>query len=483
MRGPAGGTSRRWAALLLALAGGGAVVAAAAATPAPAPPLSWDIHSSTLLGVPYYLPAGGDKDGALVAARLAGAARGVCATRELAINVTRRADAAYASDVAARIAALYEAAADGPRALLRLGAGAPLVVGSVHRAALYAAEALHAAVLPAQTLAFADTVAQACAAARGGDSVVLVGCDGGYDGIWLWLKPARAAGLPPAHASALARAGALLVVRATDGDGYEGTYACGGGGVLAIHSSLRAFAAARGFPRAAALWAALAPALTPVSPADAAALGQWEWGLPNVTVAAYRDAWAARGGAAADFHVAQGGAVAGFAAVPRLWARYLAANGVRGAPRGVSINSYWIAQPALERADGALPFPAYAFWKPDWHPLWDGARAALAAAVNASGAPAAARHARAFVNDAGSATDAQGVAALWAAAGVAAGATTVVGYDCPPAPCVDAAGRPAPPAHAVAAEALRNATGELLPERDWAPLGVDDVVDALAWGQ
>ena len=445
------------------------------AVAAPAPP-SWTVtrDDAAFPGVPYFAAANGDKDGSLVAARLAGAARGVSDTRALAINVSRRADAAYADDVGDLVAGLYAGVlARDARALLRADAGAPLVVGSVHRAALYVAEALHARLLNAQVLEYADTLAQACDAARGGDSLVLAGADGGFDGLWLWVKPARAAGVPRAHVDAMQGAGALVVVRATDEDAYLGVVECAGGGALAIHPSLKAFADAGGHPRIEQLWGEVAAAMVGISGNASAALRQWEWGLPDDTVAAYQDAWASAGGLAADVSSIEFEVVAGYAAIPRLWAAYLALNGV--AARGVTVESYWIAQPTMARADAALPFPAYAFWKADWHPLFDNALTTLAAIVNATGAGPAGAHSRAFVNGAGSDTDAEGVARLWAAAGV--GGATVVGYDCPPGACADAAGRGVACAHAVAAGVVRGGGAE----RAWGWLGVAEVVRVMGF--
>lgn len=79
------------------------------------------------------------QDGSLVAARLAGATNGVSDTRALELNVTRRADAAYLNDVADITLALYNSVGNGP--FLELASG-PLVISSVHRAALYVGEVL-----------------------------------------------------------------------------------------------------------------------------------------------------------------------------------------------------------------------------------------------------------------------------------------------------------------------------------------------------
>ena len=347
------------------------------------PPLAWAISDEgPLLGADHWWhPADTDKDGSLVAARLAGATYGVADTRALNyVNVTRKADAAYFADVAAATTALYEHAA-GP---LLVTDGGPLVIGSVHRLVLWAAETLHAPVLPAQAIAFADSWAQACDAAAGGNMTVLVGCDFGYDGLWLWLKPARAGGVPPAHLAAMARASSLVLLRATDGDSYLGAHACSEAPLLYVHSSLASCAAdPAAFPHAAALYAASLPLAPLPAGVNGSSLRQWEWGLPDETVAAYEAAWAGLGKAPGAAVRAEGGVVPGYLATPGLWAAYLRLNG--RSPQGLSLYSYWTAQPALDRADATLPLPAYALFHPGFTSIVDAANATLAALVGVSG--------------------------------------------------------------------------------------------------
>ena len=457
---------------------------------APQAPLPWRVQRLADLpgGIPFFHASNTDKDGSLIAARLAGAARGVSDTRALAYNISRFADASYASEAAAAAAALSAAAAPSSPTLSLAG---PLVVSSVHRAALYVAEALHAPVLPAQALAFAATLAQACAATRGGAVLALLGCDFGEDAGWLWLKPAAPAGIPPAHAAAMARASRLVLVAATDGEDFLGSLSCsgigGGGGELYIHPSLQAFAAAPGNPGAAALWAEVLAAGGPVplAPGQGQALRQWEWGMPNATLAAYASAWAGLHPAGPPASLLQGEVVAGYLGVPALWRAYLAKNGV--APRGVSVEGYWVAAPALARADGVLPFPAYAFYKPDWHPVYSAAAAALAAIVAqpaSGGAAAAALHTRLFLNAVGSPSERQGARALLEGALGGAG-TCTYGLDCADAPaggvqaCWEGEASPLAQPHVLAARALANASA-LLPPQAWLPLSVEEAADALA---
>ena len=449
-----------------------------------AAPLPWRVERLADLpgGVPFFHASNTDKDGSLIAARLAGATRGVSDTRALAYNISRYADAAYAGEAALAAAALYAAAAPSS---LTLSLAGPLVVSSVHRAALYVAEALHAPVLPAQALAFAATLAQACAATRGGAVLALLGCDYGEDAGWLWLKPAAPAGIPAAHTAAMARASRLVLVAATDGEDFLGSLACsGGGGQLYIHPSLQAFARAPGSPGAAALWAEVLAAggPAPLAPGQGQALRQWEWGLPNATLAAYASAWAGLHPGGPQATLLQGEVVAGYLGVPALWRAYLAKNGV--APRGVSVEGYWVAAPALARADGVLPFPAYAFYKPDWHPVYSAAAAALGGIVAQRGAAAAAPHTRLFLNAVGSPSEREGGRALLEGALGGAG-TCVYGLDCADAPaggvqaCWAGEASPLAQAHVLAARALANASA-LLPPQAWLPLSVEEAADALA---
>ncbi len=179
--------------------------AAAAAAP---PALDWTVTNlGPLLGAPTnYHSANGDKDGSIVAARLAGATGGVSDTRALNYppTFTRYADALYFEDVADLTASLYEEASSSSSPTNQvLLSNRTVVFGSVHRLVLAAGEALHAPLFPAQVIEFADTWDSACAASQGGDAIVMVGCDAGADYLWLWVKPATSAGVPRAHTNAM----------------------------------------------------------------------------------------------------------------------------------------------------------------------------------------------------------------------------------------------------------------------------------------
>ena len=464
-------------------------------------PLDWRIDNLGSLGgaVTNFHARQTDKDGSIVAARLAGATHGVSDTRELHYNRTaRKADATFASDVAQYVSNLYvEAARNGsgtlpgaaargsPDGLLRLRGG-PVVVSSVMRPALYAAEALHAPLLLGQVIAFADTWASACNASLGGDGIVMVGWDGGYDGLWLWLKPATARGVPAAHKAQLALASELLLVAATDPETIPGTFDCAahghrGGGVLYVTDYLSRAANSNtpGTAKVRSLYNEAMPLGPLPTGVSGATLRQWEWGLPRPTIEAYRAVWVSLGKPTAAMSVVELGVVPAFGATPALWRAYLAANGRQ--PRGMSLYSYWMAQPSLDRADLTLPVPSYAFWKPDFTPVFDAAKAALMPIIRSHGTAATAAHTRLFVNDFGSTTDVpEGVDRFLNETGLAGPGSRPVwvstGTDVPELAChgLPPSSPVVPCAHAVAASVLAK-----LPTQTWAPLSVEAVVAVL----
>ena len=417
-------------------------------------PTSWTLKNLGTGAVPYFEAGNGDKDGSIVAARLAGATNGVSDTRQLYYNVTRRGDALYAADVAALVVNSYDNAsvlANGSNNPLLVMQGGAVVVSSVHRLALYIAEAMHAPLLPAQVLEFADNWTQACWASANG-SVVLVGYDFGYDGLWLWVKPGSPGSVPAPYLSVLQAASKLVIVYGTDGDSYVGGYKCPaklGGATLYIHSSL----ATAGGTNAKALYQAALPNITALPANVTSSLRQWEWGLPDFTIKAYKDAWAGLGKAAADLKVIAGGVVPGFQATPAVWKTYLTQNSI--APRGVGVYSYWIAAPALDRRDATLPVPAYAFYKTTWHPLYDTALSYLnqIKAANTSLAIIQASS-RGFINLIGSNDDVTGIKLLFSTFGISPFVT--VGLDCPPASCTTTASVTTPCAHVYAAQRLQS---------------------------
>eukprot|EP00040_Diaphanoeca_grandis_P029989 m.176544 g.176544 ORF g.176544 m.176544 type:complete len:554 (-) comp31849_c6_seq3:33-1694(-) len=450
--------------------------------------LDWNIKDLGVLdgAKTFFHPTQTFTDGSIIAARLAGATHGVSDLRNLYYDTGkfRRADATMLSDVSQFVSNLYvNVSTTFPKALLNLSGG-PVVVSSVMRSALYAAEALHAPLLSGQTIAFADTWDQACNASQDGNVVVLVGWDGGYDGLWLWLKPGTAAGVPNAHRAQLKLASELLLVAGTDSDDYVGMYNCSekghqtNNGVLYIHSSLQAAAKSNlsYVAKVTALYNQAAPFPPLPSGVTGDTLRQWEWGLPTQTIQAYRDVWQSLNKPANTVTVLQGDVVSGYTSTPCVWEKYLQRNNVT--PRGVTVYSYWIGTPALDRCDRTLPIPAYAFWKPNYHPIYDVAKALLLSMVHTLGATTTALHTRLFVNNVGSTTDVpQGVELLMNQTQLSAkGVWVSNGYDVPEIKCVNLANNQVPCAHEVAALVLQNLTST--PQPTWCPLTVFDVVNA-----
>jgi hypothetical protein len=449
----------------------------------------WTIeHDDTVAGAVFIHPVDTDKDGAIVAARVASAlgGRGIRATsdsRAVAVTATRMADAAYVDDVTDFIVDdLYGAFAGAGQVDSPLLINDTLVLTSVHRYGLYVAEALHAPVLPLQILSFASSWEQIEAAAT--RATIIAGQDAGYDGVWLWNKLAAgtagtpAGTLPDAYLRALASAKRVVLVQPDDNwttctDSYchdvISDYYDGATAPIWMHSSLS---------RSGAYAQALAEGrVHPAPDADVANLKQWEWGVPDSTVANVRAAWAALGKDPADFVVIRGGVVDMFAWSPWLWRAYLAHNGV--VPRGFHFLSYWAAFPALERAGAALPIPSYSYWQDDWHPLDDNARALIAEVCGGNACePSFAAGTRAFVNTIGSTAEERGVrdvltdfqlspdAGGWYGFGInAEGASGWTGWD----------GETVADGWEQAAADLQDPAKAPYADRAWAPLAIEAI--------
>lgn len=116
-----------------------------------------------------------DKDGSIVAARLAGATGRISCGRPVEIRVHRHSDAQYFEDLAGVVVGHYRSLPSTALLNSRI-----VVLGSVHRAALYVAEALHAPLLPLQFLSFSQTLAEAQSAGM----LSIAGTDHDVDALW-----------------------------------------------------------------------------------------------------------------------------------------------------------------------------------------------------------------------------------------------------------------------------------------------------------
>jgi hypothetical protein len=350
-------------------------------------------------------------------------------------------------------------------------------------------EALHARVLPLQILSFAERWEEVEAASE--RATILVGQDFDYGGLWLWSKLAAgapgsgAATLPPAYLAALAEAERVVIVQPDDNwatctpaycwDVLQEVYT-GGPDPIYLHTSLtRSTAVNTGTTRYAE--AVAAGLVAPAPDADVANLKQWEWGVPDSTVANLRAAWAALGKPPSELRVIRGGVVDLFAWSPQLWMTYLDKNGV--APRGVHLSSYWVAPTQRERFGAIVPFPSYSYWQTDWHPLDDNARSALTALCGGTGCdPSWSAESRAFVNRIGSAGDPEAVRDLFADFGLteAGGAWFGEGiWSEGAAPWTGWSGEPVLSGWEQVALDVQSADRSPYATRAWVPLTVDEV--------
>jgi len=454
----------------------------------------WTIQTGDMVnGARFIHPVNTDKDGAIVASRIASAlgGLGIAATsdsREASINPTRMADAAYVDDVASFVVNdLYGTLAHaGPNSPL-LGTDT-VVLSSVHRYGLYVAETLHARYLPLQFMSFADDWSQVRAASK--RATVIVGQDFDYDGLWLWNKLAAglvgstAAQLPPAYLQALGQATRVVVVQPNDNWSYCTRASCsdavgqtykGGASPIYLHSSLTQSTATN---PGTALYAEAKEAhlVKTASNSDVANLKQWEWGVPDSTITNVRAAWAGLGKPAANLTVIRGGVVDMFGWTPKLWKRYLDKNAV--APRGFSFSSYWTANTQLERAGAIIPFPSYAYVTTDGQPLDDNARSVMASVCGMTCAPALAQNSHAFVNTIGSSQDPAATQSVMNQFGLSAanGAWFGLGYNARGAGTWTGwQGQAVPTAWEIAATDLQDANKSPYRTRQWTPLTVADV--------
>ena len=115
----------------------------------------FDLDVSLENGYPCFSIKNCDKDGSLVAKRLASSNGGISDTRALEISVDREVDKFYVTDMAEKLVGYYLKHAGGKIDF------STLVMGSVHRAALYTSECLNCPVLPLQFIGFASNWGQA----------------------------------------------------------------------------------------------------------------------------------------------------------------------------------------------------------------------------------------------------------------------------------------------------------------------------------
>ena len=148
-----------------------------------------------------------DKDGSIVSARLASASGAISSSRPIKIEIDRQTDATYVEDIGNRLASYYIQIDNS-----KLLDFETLVLSSVHRAALYVAEALHAPILPLQILSFAKTWEQALES----NKASIAGTDHATPYIWQWNKISEPEQLPEKYIEMMKRAEKIVLVRSTD---------------------------------------------------------------------------------------------------------------------------------------------------------------------------------------------------------------------------------------------------------------------------
>lgn len=384
-----------------------------------------------------------DKEGSIVSARIASAIGAVSSTRPIAISTDRYTDETYFRDIAGSLAEHYRLVTDSS-----LLDRQTVVLSSVHRAALYVAESLHAILLPLQVLSFARNYEEAVKTPL----LSIVGCDYGVDSLWQWNKVSDVSHFPDAYIDILKRANSVVVLRSTDtGDDCP---VLGRIGRVFVNSTL---------PRLnPTLWSSLEKRLVDRE-CSFTHLRQWEWGLPDATVDAARALWHHLGKQADQFHVIELGTVELYRRIPVLWEEYLKTNSVR--IRGVTLNAYWTAHPYYERYAGLIPIHFYRFSM-----LRDVAARFLEAygtTDNEEGRMCA------FLNNVGSGQDCNEAQKLISDKGLQDAFWFSTGFDCPDAECKDIYGKLIPKPFEKVAEWMPSAPYR---SRKWHPMDIQSVL-------
>lgn len=387
-----------------------------------------------------------DKDGSIVSARLASAIDAVSSTRPLKIRINRYTDSTYFIDIANFLARYYRIAYGS-----RLLSLQTVVLSSVHRAALYIAETLHAPVLPLQLISFSKNIEQACSSPL----LSIVGADYGVSDLWQWNKVSDESHIPEEYLSLLKKAENLVVVRSIDtGDDcpIEGRI-----GNVYVNRTLR-----RLNPR---LWDAISNKLTDKG-INYENLRQWEWGLPDITVSVIESVWRRLGKDANHFYVIENGTVELYKMIPVLWEEYLNSNGVQ--IRGITLNGYWVAHPYYERYAGLVPIHYYKFSM-----LRETARVYLEKYVTSNIQPG---QLCAFTTGAGGHSDPEDVKQFISSYGLQDVFWFSKGFDCPDAECVDVYGQTILKPYEKIMEWISTAPYHL---HNWQPLDITSICEII----
>ena len=280
-----------------------------------------------------------DKDGAIVSARLASLLNAVSSLRPLKINPDRYTDHNYFNDIGNKLAKYYSLVKKN-----KLFSTETIVLSSVHRAALYIAEVLHAPILPMQIISFSRSIKEA----QQTSLFSIVGTDYDYKGLWQWNKITHISHFPTEYVKLINRAKHLIIVRSID----EGKDCPIEGKIkdLFINCSIKKLNPL--------LWKEIKDLIVEKEK-DYGWVRQWEWGLPDNSIKAVKDLWKSLKKDITNLHIIEANSIDLYKFIPFIWEKYLNENKV--SIRGITLNSYWTAHPYYERYAGLIPIHFYKF--------------------------------------------------------------------------------------------------------------------------
>ena len=281
-----------------------------------------------------------DKDGTVVAKRLASCYYKTAPTRHIDINVNRETDELYFHDMAAKSVDYYSQVFHS-----KLIDYDRVIVASVHPAALYLAEVLHCPLLPAQFISFAKSWSKAMNVS----TTSIAGADYDSPFIWQWNKFDSMDSFPSSYLQMIKEASEIIVLRSNDYN-IDAPF-IGKFNNLYVHCSIKRLNSHQNF------WKEIEYNLSPLDISKF--IGDWEWGLPDSTICAIKLIWKNLGKSNDRFHIIEGTSVYLYEIIPKIWQAYLELNDIR--INGFTLNSYFVSHPYYERMAGLIPFHFYNF--------------------------------------------------------------------------------------------------------------------------
>ena len=283
-----------------------------------------------------------DKDGTLVAKRIASLSGLVAPTRNINIDLNRETDETFAQDMADKLASLYKNSKSVNKKII--------IFSSVHRYALYLAEVLNAVVLPLQIISFAKSWEQA----KKTQTTSICGTDSDrLDLIWQWNKFTSPEHFPKSYVELMKNAEEIIIVRSTDrDDDPDNCQIVGKYKNLYINTTLLSSKSGRRHFKKMQL-------CMDTRKKNFIHLGQWEWSLPNDTINATKQIWESLGKDTNSLHTVKSSTINLYKRIIPLWEEYLKINNIP--VRGFSFNPYFTCHPYYEKLAGLLPINYYKF--------------------------------------------------------------------------------------------------------------------------